>query len=234
MSSPKVSFVIPSFNSAAWLAHAVESAQKQDYPRVEIVVVDDGSTDSTQGVMKFICDKDARINYIRLPKNCGRSHARNIGNRAATGEYIFVLDADDIAYPDRAKLSVAKLKSADFVHGSCDYIDAIGSMLGTHQADTFSMDRAVKDKVNRIVHSTCAYSRQLAVSMPYCESDAARLGLDDWQFQLEVAASGSKIDFIPAVIGAYRDIGTGVSKTRDPQEVDSYKTRFLETMKHGV
>lgn len=227
----KLSFVIPTYNSSAWLCHAVESAQKQDYANLEIVVVDDGSADSTQKVMEFMAEKDARINYIRLPKNFGRSEARNIGNKAASGDYIAVLDADDVAYPNRAKLTVDKLRNSDFVQGSCDIIDAIGNLVGGHEAQEFDKDRAFTKKLNYIVHSTCAYTKELAMKYPYRSGQSSQLGLDDWQFQLEVAMSGAKMSTISTAIGAYRDMESGVSKTRDAKEVEAYKTSFLEALK---
>ena len=227
----KASFVIPSYNSAAWLVHSVKSAQKQTYANLEIVVVDDGSTDSTENIMKFVAEKDARIKYIRLQKNVGRSEARNIANKEASGDIILVLDADDIAYPDRAALSAKALAHADFVHGSADVIDAIGTKLGVYRADVFNKEKAVKEGVNRIVHSTCAYRKELADKIPYLGGDAAKLGLDDWAFQLEVAFSGAKMNHIENVIGAYRDIETGISKTRDQGLVVAFKRKFTEELR---
>lgn len=231
MKNLKASFVIPTFNSAAWVAHAVNSAQKQSYANLEIVVVDDGSTDSTKKVMEFMAEKDTRIKYVRLDKNMGRSYARNYGNTIASGDFLMVLDADDIAYPDRAKLTAEKIsKGADFVHGSMDYIDCIGSMLGTHVADVFNLDRAVKEKLNRIVHSSCAYTKELSRRQIYVEGEASKLGLDDWAYQLAAATSGAKFDHITPVIGAYRDLDTGISKTRDPLAVEAFKAAYLESL----
>lgn len=228
----KASFVIPSYNSAAWLAHAVNSARKQDYANLEIVVVDDGSTDSTPKLMDFLCKSDARIKYIKLDKNVGRSEARNIGNSTATGDFIMVLDADDVSYPDRAKLTAAKIRAgADVVYGSFDGIDAIGSMLGTETADVFNLDRALKEKVNRIGHSTMAYTKKVATEHKYPSGEAAKLGLDDWAFQVNVALSGAKFEHISSVLGAYRDLGTGVSKTRDQEAVLAFKTGYLNAVK---
>lgn len=230
-SSEKVSFVIPSFNSAAWLCHAVKSCQKQNYADIEIVVVDDGSTDSTKEVMDFMSAADSRIKYIRLDKNVGRSEARNIGNKAASGAYICVLDADDISLPDRAKLTAKALSKADFVHGSAEVIDVIGNRIGELRADVFNLDKAIKEGVNRMVHSTCAYRKEIAEKIPYESGEAARLGLDDWMFQLKVALSGAKMDYIPSVISNYRDIESGVSKTRDHNEVVAFKKAFTEALK---
>lgn len=228
----KASFVIPSYNSAAFLAHAIESAQKQTYENIEIVVVDDGSTDSTPKLMEFLTQKDTRINHIRLPKNMGRSAARNIGNKAASGDFILVLDADDVSYADRARLTAEKItKGADFVFGSYDEIDAIGSMFNKNYADVFNLDRAIKEKVNRIGHSTCAYTKKLALHHPYLEGEPAKLGLDDWCFQLECAISGAKFEHIAAPITAYRNMQSGISKTRDEAAVLAFKTAYLESMK---
>lgn len=228
---PKASFVIPSFNSAAWLPHAIESCQKQSYGDIEIVVVDDGSTDSTRQLMEFLSKNDARIKYLRLDKNLGRSAARNTGNMAAAGEFIFVLDADDIAYPNRVKDSLAKLKHCDFVHGSMEIMDVIGSKLGTHLADVFNKEKSIMEKINRIMHSSCAYRKDLAMRIPYRSGDLSRLGLDDWAFELDVAFSDARMDHIISVIGAYRDLDTGVTKTRSEEDVEKEKNKFLDGLK---
>ena len=233
MPSKKVSFVIPYFN-CHWVTHAIESAQKQTYPLIEIVVVDDGSTDLTHYGVEKMAANDTRISWVRLPKNVGRSEARNIGNGVATGDLICVLDADDLAYPERAALTVKALSNADFVHGSCDYIDAIGTKLGTHYADVFNKSKAIKEGVNRMVHSTCGYRKEFALSNPYLGGDAAKLGLDDWCLQLSAAFSGAKMEHISTVIGAYRDIETGVSKTRDHAEVVKFKEDFIKKLEVSV
>ena len=228
---PKASFVIPSYNCAAWLPHAIESAQKQTYGDIEIIVVDDGSTDSTPKIMKFLCEKDKRIKYIRLDKNSGRSSARNVGNFEAGGDFIFVLDADDLAYPNRVKDCLPKLKSSDFVHGSMEIMDAIGSKIAVHYADVFNKDKAIAEKLNRIMHSSCAYSKELSSRIQYRVGTLSKLGLDDWAFELDVAFSGSRIDYVQSVVGAYRDMEIGISKTRDPQAVSKEKDKFLESFK---
>lgn len=229
MSSPKVSFVLPAYNAAAFLPHAIESCRKQTYLNTEIVVVDDGSTDSTPKLMEHYTT-DKRIVYLRMVRNVGRSEARNFGNKHASGEYICVLDADDIAAPDRAKLTAAKLKSVDFVHGSCDYMDILGHKIGEHVAEVFNKDKAIKEGLNRMVHSTCAYRKSLADKVQYPGGKLSELGLDDWAFQVQVAMNGYKIDFIPQSVGAYRHLETGISKTRDQVKVIAAKNEFLEML----
>lgn len=227
----KASFVIPTYQSAAWAAHAIESCQKQSYPLIEIVVVDDCSTDSTPKLLDYISNRDRRVKVIRNEKNLGRSASRNLGNAAATGEILLVLDADDIAYPDRAKLTVEKMKKADFVYGTCDVIDCIGNKLGINYADVLDKEKCLKDKLNYMTHSGVAYSKALAMRYPYREGELSDLGIDDWSMQTEVILSSERIDFIPTPIGAYRELSSGISKTRDEQKVAEAKDKFIASLK---
>ena len=100
---PLVSVVIPCYNQAHFLAEAVQSALDQDYPAVEVIVVNDGSPDNTREVATQFGD---RIVYIEQ-ENRGLSAARNAGIRAARGEYIAFLDSDDIYLP-RALTTLAR------------------------------------------------------------------------------------------------------------------------------
>lgn len=100
--SPLVSVIIPTYNRALLLPRAVDSALAQTYGNVEIVVVDDGSTDSTQAVLDGYGD---RIRRIRT-ENGGASNARNVGMRASSGRYIAFLDSDDSYYPYKLSIQV--------------------------------------------------------------------------------------------------------------------------------
>ena len=92
----KVSFIIPSHNCAAWLPHAVESVLSQTHKDLECIIVNDGSTDSTEKYLDWL--KDDRVRVIHNVKPLGRSLARNQGNAFALGDILCVLDADDCQY----------------------------------------------------------------------------------------------------------------------------------------
>lgn len=92
---PRVSIIIPTYNRAEVISRAVESALDQKYNNIEVIVVDDGSTDQTHEVMAKYEDD---IKYTRLDENMGANAARNKGIELATGEYISFLDSDD-EYP---------------------------------------------------------------------------------------------------------------------------------------
>ena len=124
--SPLVSVIIPCFNYGHFLTQAVGSIEGQHYPRTEIIVVDDGSTDGTAQV--------ARAHGVRLlrQRNHGLSEARNAGLAVAHGDIVLFLDADDELLPDSISSGVRALQShpaAACVVRPCQVIDAAGVVL---------------------------------------------------------------------------------------------------------
>ena len=103
--APLVSVVMPAYNSARYIAEAIYSALQQDYPALEIIVVDDGSTDDTVNIVSRYGDK------VRLlsQKNQGSAAARNLGIRQARGKYIAFLDADDAWWRHKIRHQVEAL-----------------------------------------------------------------------------------------------------------------------------
>lgn len=102
---PKVSILMPTYNCAATIGEAIDSIFNQEYQDFEIIVVDDGSTDNTKETLKPYAD---RIRYF-YQENAGAIRARLFGLHQAAGEYIAVLDADDLWVPEKLKLQVPVL-----------------------------------------------------------------------------------------------------------------------------
>lgn len=95
----KVSVAIATYNRAGTLSRSLESVLSQTHQDLEVVVVDDGSTDTTIKTLTSYQERDARIRIIALDKNSGASVARNWGTDEASGDYIMVWDSDDVLYP---------------------------------------------------------------------------------------------------------------------------------------
>ena len=98
----KISVIIPTYNRGNLISNSIKSVLNQTYKNLEVIVVDDGSTDNTKKVVdKF---KDERIKYIRLEENKGGSNARNVGIQNSKGKYLSFQDSDDIYYPEKIKI----------------------------------------------------------------------------------------------------------------------------------
>lgn len=110
-----ISVVIPTYNNQTYLPDCLNSILAQSYKNIEVVVVNDGSTDDTDMLMDYYIKKDKRVKYFKLPKNMGISYARNYGVHHSEGEYIAVFDSDDVCHPERLKKQIRAIKKVDFV-----------------------------------------------------------------------------------------------------------------------
>lgn len=107
-----VSVVIPTFNRVEVVGEAIESVLHQTHSSVEVIVVDDGSTDSTVDHLKQSYGADERVLVIAA-EHGGVSSTRNVGIEAATGEYLAFLDSDDLMRPTKLELQLAALEDRD-------------------------------------------------------------------------------------------------------------------------
>lgn len=114
-----VSVVIPTYESADTLPRAIDSALAQTYGDLEVLVVDDASSDETPSVVASY--DDPRVEYLAHDRNRGGSAARNTGIEAADGEYVALLDADDEWHPEKVARQVERLdsRSAEWVGAYC-------------------------------------------------------------------------------------------------------------------
>ncbi|HIE08163.1 MAG TPA: glycosyltransferase family 2 protein, partial [Desulfarculaceae bacterium] len=101
MSAPLVSVVIPTFNRAAAVSRAVRSVLAQTYPEIEIIVVDDGSTDNSAELLRH--EFGMQIKLLCLPRNHGVSYARNRGFELSRGSFVAFLDSDDLWSPEKTE-----------------------------------------------------------------------------------------------------------------------------------
>lgn len=108
---PLVSVIIPAYNAAQHLPQALDSALGQTWRHLEVIVVDDGSTDATSDIVQTAAARDPRVRLIRQA-NAGVGAARNTGIHAARGRYIAPLDADDLWAPRKLELQVAEMERA--------------------------------------------------------------------------------------------------------------------------
>lgn len=106
-----VSVITPAYNAAKTLSRTIESVRQQSHSNWELIVIDDGSIDTTRSVVESYCVADNRIKYL-YQENGRQGKARNTGLRAANGTYVAFLDADDIWLPQKLELQLDKITSS--------------------------------------------------------------------------------------------------------------------------
>jgi glycosyltransferase involved in cell wall biosynthesis len=113
---PKISIIIPVYNTEKYLGKCLESATSQTYTNLEIIIIDDGSTDRSPAIMDDLKKKNKKITVLRK-KNEGLSKTRNLGISLSTGYYILHLDSDDWIEPDMCSVlgEAARVTNADII-----------------------------------------------------------------------------------------------------------------------
>ncbi len=130
---PRVSVLLPAYNAAATLAAALQSALDQSLTEIEVVVVDDASSDATLEVAEALAASDNRVRVLRAPSNGGAAAARNLALAAARGDWLALLDADDRFSPGRlARLvDLGESRRADIVADNLNLVAPDGRSRGT-------------------------------------------------------------------------------------------------------
>lgn len=138
---PTVSIVVPCYNVAAYLSECLNSIAGQSYPTLQIITVDDGSTDETVPMLQGRCAVDSRILLVEQ-KNAGAGAARNTGLRHAQGDYVLFIDSDDYLAPDAIEILVreAERTRADITMGARVKFNSKGSTVSPQH--TFAEYRA--------------------------------------------------------------------------------------------
>lgn len=213
---PLVTVVIPAYNSARFIRDALESALAQTYGDLEVVVVDDGSTDETASVVRAF--SDGRVNLLCTP-NRGVGAARNRGWREGCGEFVAFLDADDRWDTDKLAAQMAVLLSepeVGVVGSLMRYESVSGRALGiTGTADLTgpNLTRLRLGKLMPFPISSVVVRRAILEALGGFDEELAKFfrGLvEDIDF-LARAACISEVKCVPRVLGTYRVHGTSAS-----------------------
>lgn len=197
-----ISVVIPSYNHAHFLKTAIESALTQTYRDIEIIVVDDGSTDNTAYVVEEFLGK---IHYI-WQENQGLSAARNTAIRNSQGEYIAFLDADDLWMPTFLEEQIANIRrnsKVGLTYSWWSYVDKNGKILPERGNYNKRGDLLMQLALMNYWPPVSVMVRKQCIIEAGCFDDKLT-ALEDWDLWLRIAANGWEIDYIPRVLVKYR------------------------------
>jgi glycosyltransferase involved in cell wall biosynthesis len=226
MSRPvKVSVVMPCFNHGKFLQEAVESVMRVGRDDLELIVVDDGSTDerTRKGVDALLA---RGIKAIRQ-ENKGPAEARNTGVLAAQGEYIFPLDADDRLRPGWLEQGTSILSSDPKVGVVYGDAQCFGSREDPWPTGPFETTRLLRWNY---IHVSALYRRSVWEQNHGYDGTMLLQGLEDWDFWLGALEHGWGFAYLPKIFFDYRQAeGSMITRTRG---YESQVEEFIMT-KHG-
>jgi glycosyltransferase involved in cell wall biosynthesis len=197
---PLVTIVTPSYNQGEYIEATIRSVLEQDYPRIEYLVIDGGSSDKT---LEILGRQSSRVRWISEPDN-GQGDAIRKGFGIAQGEIVAWLNSDDVYLPGAVSRAVAALRqspSVPLVYGNAEFIDHAGTVLGPcEQVEPFDLGRLIND-LDFIVQPATFFRREpysavggLDSSLTYC------LDYDLW---IRMTQRGGAA-FIPDVLAQVR------------------------------
>ncbi len=222
------SVVIPCFNAKRWIAEAIDSCLFQTYRNVEVIVVDDGSTDESATVVEEYGD---RVRLIRQA-NSGGCAARNVGFAAATGDYIQFLDADDYLYPVKLERQIALMQSenCDAVYGDWQHQhhDVDGRIWKQEPAVSGVQDNVVESLLSGWWVSPAAvlYHRRIVERIGGWDESLA--AAQDRDFFTRVAIETKLIKYSAGCDAVYRRYGNVTVGTGNPRRFIDNHLRVIE------
>ncbi len=222
-SKDMISVVIPTYNHVRFLADALQSALAQSYPQLEIIVVDDGSTDNTHTLVESFGE---RVHYI-WQENQGLSGARNTGIAAAQGEYIALLDADDFWEPTYLA-TVHRVLAADprlgAVYTGLQFVNSKGERLPQPCVSTVPSDQLYDRLLDGEFFAPSAVLVRRTCFEEVGVFDVALRASEDWDMWLRVAQSYEFAGIAQPLLN-YRVHGSNMSG--DPEYMLRYQTMVV-------
>jgi glycosyltransferase involved in cell wall biosynthesis len=217
--TPLVSVIIPAYNAERFVAKTLESVINQTYKNIEVLVVDDGSSDRTAEIVNQISQNDSRIVLLRQ-SNLGVAAARNLAIQKAKGEFIAPIDADDIWYPTKLEKQVCCFLhapvSVGLVYAWSADIDEAGWQTGEYRASllegsvfrTLLCHYFLGNASSTLIRRTCL-ERVGGYNSTFKQKNAQ--GCEDWDLYLRIAEH-YQFRVVPECLVGYRKLQISMSR----------------------
>jgi glycosyltransferase involved in cell wall biosynthesis len=224
MAVPLASVIIPCFNCERYVGDAISSALKQSWSAVEVIIVDDGSTDQSLNVIRSFGDK---IRWESIP-NSGACAARNLGLRLAQGEYIQFLDADDLLHPLKIEKCVACLTKSPLPNLAYTLHDVKSLDEDALPATQWNRRSGNDDAINFMLRGdlpTPAPLHHRSVLTEVGGFDECMSCAQDREFHLRLAIAGVRFQLIPEELFTIRRRSGSISTTMS-REIERQRARL--------
>ena len=218
-----VSIITPCYNGAKYIGETIESVIAQTYPQWEMIIVDDGSKDNSGEVIKEYSEKDSRIQYYKQA-NAGSAAARNNGIRRAKGQYIALLDADDLWRPEFLEKQIRFMKENDAICVACAYDHIDGQSKPILSTTQVKNEITVKDmKVMNQIGCLAGLYDCSKHGKVYLKEELKSLR-DDYAYWYDIVALDGKAYGNQEVLADYRVLGN--STTGNKKKLIKIQYRF--------
>ena len=212
-SGPRVSVIVPAYNAADCLERALNSALAQTMADLEVIVVDDGSRDTTFEVACRVAARDSRVRVLRNEHNRGVAGSRNRAVKAGRGEWIAFLDADDVWFPERLERMLIYTNEADVVGDNLRVVCKSCIRPGTFLSFSFLRSKGLLLKQPSTLSLLHFVSYDLGVLQPIIRRsflqqhqityNASMRILEDFYFYFEILTSGARWVQLPCAYYVY-------------------------------
>ena len=205
INDPKVSVVIPTYNRAKDLPRCFESLIAQDFQDFEVLICDDGSTDSTSNLIKNFNGK-LNIQYLWNENWGGPAHPRNIGINASKGKWICFLDSDDWWYPKKLEICLSFLEEYDIIYHDLHVFSNKGRSLLGHRKSRKISKIPFEDLVmngNILSNSTVVVRKSIVDKVGFISEDKKLIAVEDYDFWLNLAKNKAKFFFTNKILNIY-------------------------------
>jgi succinoglycan biosynthesis protein ExoO len=240
--SPTVSVIVPNYNGGAFLADSIMSACRQSLRDIEIIVVDDASSDNSVEIIAGLMRRDRRIRLLASDRNRGPGAARNRALRVATGEWIAVLDSDDVMHPERlsslvvaGEKDLADIVADDLLIFDGHHIESPQTLLRGRWAQApFWLDTETYVRRNNFFGRGPAlgYLKPLFRASFLKSADAAydeRLRVaEDFDFAFRLLQHGARFRVYPLLLYFYRKHGGSISHRLTTETIQAIKSADRE------
>ncbi|WP_445506443.1 glycosyltransferase family 2 protein [Niallia sp. 03190] len=232
-----VSVIIPTYNRERYISKSVESVLNQTVSALEVLIIDDGSTDNTENVIKALLEKDNRIKYYKI-KNGGANKARNYGISRAQGNYIAFNDSDDLWRENKLEIELNLLNK----EGNEKFVGAFSKFNINYNSTSDILPKKVKKNIfSQLLYQNVVNTPNLIIQKSVLENvgkfNEEIKRFQDWDLALRITKEYNLL-FIPKVLTDTFRYGLNISDNnkeainsliRFDQLYDKYRDKHIKT-----